>query len=134
MESSVKQVLYPYMRLDLREYANSLRDQAHQKRVWIEQKPSQKQDSFTDVVHFFYDDTPLARDPEKCVGFFLRDASEVAAVKALTSAVDALFMEFGTEQPDEAYIRAPKWAQVVSRAEVLVTLLDRPENATGAVR
>ena len=125
MESPMKEVLYPYMRLDLREYADSLRDEAHQKRVWIEHLPSEKQDNFTDVIHFFYDDTTLAAHPDKCVGLFLWDASEVAAVRALTSAVDALFAEFGTEQPDEAYLRAPEWSQVVSRAKELVMLLDR---------
>jgi len=56
---------------------------------------------------------------------FLRNASEVAAVRALTSAVDALFAELGTEQPDEAYLLAPGWSQVMSRAKELVMLLDR---------
>lgn len=125
MESPVKKILYATMRLDLREYANSLRDEAHQKRVWIERLPSEKQDNFTDVVHFFYDDTTLATHPDKCVGLFLWDTSEVAAVRALTSAVDALFAELGTEQSDADYLRAPEWRQVVSRAKELVMLLDR---------
>ena len=133
MESPVKKVLYPYMRLDLREYADSLRDEAHQKRVWIEHLPSEKQDNFTDVIHFFYDDTTLASHPDKCVGLFLRNVSEVAAIMALTSAIDVLFAKLGTEQPDEAYLRAPEWPQVVSRARELVTLLDRADDPAAAV-
>lgn len=134
MGPPVKEVLYPTMRLDLREYADSLRDEAHQKRVWIEHLTSEKQDNFTDVVHFFYDDTTLASHPDKCVGLFLRNASEAAAVRALTLAVDALFAELGTEQPDEAYLRAPGWSQVVSRAKELVMLLDREGMGQGQRR
>ena len=93
---------YPEMRANLRAFTESLADQAYQKRIWIERQPSAAHDTFTDVVHFFYDDTRLADDPDGCVGWFLRDASEVGAVRALTSALDALFVELGTEQPDEA--------------------------------
>ena len=53
MEPPVTEVLYPYMRLDLREFAHSLGDPAHQDRVWIQHQPSDKQDNLTDVVHFF---------------------------------------------------------------------------------
>ena len=130
--STVSEVRYPYMRLDLREYASSLCDEAHQKRVWVEHEPSEKQDNLTDVVHFFYDDTKLADDPDQCVGWFLRSAGEAGAVRALTSALDALFRELGTEQPDEAYLRAPGWPRVVRQARELAALLDRSDAAAAA--
>lgn len=132
MEPAMKPIWYPYMRADLRAFSESLADEAYQKRVWVERQPSKAQDNFTDVVHFFYDDTKLASYPDKCVGWFLRNASEVAAVRALTSAIDALFAELGTEQPDEAYLREPGWSEVVSRAKELVTLLDRADGPAAA--
>jgi len=132
MEPSMTGVTYPYMRLDLREYADSLRDEAHQRLVWVSHLPSEKQDNFTDVVHFFYDDTSLASDPGRCVGVFLRDETEAAAVRALTSAIDALFAALGTEQPDDEYLRAPGWQLVVSRAKELVALLDHADASAAA--
>jgi hypothetical protein len=130
--SAVKPIWYPAMRANLQGYSESLADEAYQKRVWIEHQPSEVCDNLTDVVHFFYDDTTLASDPDKCVGWFLRDTSEVAAVRALTSAMDTLFAELGTEQPDEAYLRAPGWQQVVGRAKDLGALLDRPGEPAAA--
>lgn len=116
------------MRADLRAFTESLADEACQNQVWIERRPSAACDTFTDVVHFFYDDTKLAADPDQCVGWFLR-AGEAGAVRALTSALDALFEELGTEQPDEAYLRAPGWPRVVQRAKELAALLDRSDEA-----
>lgn len=127
--STVGKVRYPYMRLDLREYAGSLCDEAHQKRVWVEHGPSEKQDTFTDVVHFFYDDAKLADDPHQCIGWFLRSAGEAGAVRALTSALDALFDELGTKQPDGVYLQAPGWPRVVLLAKELAALLDRSDEA-----
>lgn len=120
---------YPEMRANLRAFTESLADEAYQKRTWIEHQPSAAYDTFTDVVHFFYDDTKLADDPDQCVGWFLRNAAEAGAVRALLSALDALFDELGTEQPDEAYLRAPGWPRVVRRAGELVASLDRSDTA-----
>ncbi len=66
MESPMKE-LYPTMRLDLREYADVLRDEAHQKRVWIEHLPSEKQDNFTVSIW------PI---PRRCV-FRMRGQAQV---------------------------------------------------------
>lgn len=127
MEPPVTEVLYPYMRLDLREFAHSLGDPAHQDRVWIQHRPLDKQDNLTDVVHFFYDDTDLAIHPDRYIGGILKDGSEACAVGALTSALDELFAQLGTEQPDVAYLRAPGWTKVVALARDLVATLDRPD-------
>lgn len=120
---------YPEMRANLRAFTESLADEAYQDRTWIERRPSAAYDTFTDVVHFFYDDTKLADDPDQCVGWFLRSTGEAGAVRALTSALDALFDELGTEQPDEAYLRAPGWPRVVRQARELAALLDRSDAA-----
>lgn len=125
MEQAVESLRYPAMRANLQAFSESLADEAYQERIWIEQQPSSVRDTFTDVVHFFYDDTTLADDPDKCVGLFLRDGTEVAAVRTLTSALDALFADLGTDRPDEAYLRAPGWPRVVSRAKELVALIGR---------
>ncbi len=113
------------MRANLHGFTESLSDEAYQKRVWVEHQPSATRDSFTDVVHFFYDDTTLAEDPDQWVGLILRDASEVDAVKALVSAMDLLFAQMGTEEPDDAYIRSADWPQVVMQARKLSVQLSR---------
>lgn len=123
---------YPEMRANLRAFTESLADEAYQKRVWIEHQPSAAYDTFTDVVHSFYDGTKLADDPDECVGWFLRSAAEAGAVRALTSALNALFDELGTEQPDGAYLRAPGWPRVVREAEAVAALLDRADWAGAA--
>ena len=79
MEPAMKPIWYPDMRANLQAFSESLADEAYQKRVWVERQPSKTQDNFADVAHFFYDDTTLASDPDQCVGWFLRDALEVAA-------------------------------------------------------
>lgn len=120
-------IRFPDMRANLHGFSESLSDEAYQKRVWIEHQPSAVRDSFTDVVHFFYDDTTLAKQPEQWVGLILRSASEVDAVKTLISAMDLLFAKMGTEEPDEAYIRSADWPQIVILARRLVAQLEQAD-------
>lgn len=132
MESAVKSLLYPAMRSNLQGFSESLADESYQKKVWIEHQLPSTRDTFTDVIHFIYDDTTLAGDPQKCVGLFLWDASEVAAVRTLTSAIDALFAELGTDRPDEDYLQAPGWPRVVDSAKKLVALLNLSDKEAAA--
>lgn len=132
VEQAINSVRFPEMRANLHGFSESLSDEAYQQRVWIERQPSPIRDSFTDVVHFFYDDTTLAKNPDEWIGLILRDAAEVAAVKALTSAMDALFAELGTEQPDGVYVRASGWPQVVQLAKELIVRLERPGDHVAA--
>ena len=125
MEPTMNPIRFLDMRANLHGFSESLSDEAYQKRVWIERQPSATRDSFTDVVHFFYDDTTLAEHPDQWLGLILRNASEVDAVKALVSAMDVLFAKIGTEEPDEAYIRSADWPQVVMLARKLVTQLEQ---------
>lgn len=120
-------IRFPDMRANLHGFSESLSDEAYQKRVWIDHQPSAVRDSFTDVVHFFYDDTTLAEHPDQWVGLVLRNASEVDAVKALASAMDSLFAKMGTEEPDEVYIRSADWPHIVTLARRLVAQLEQPD-------
>ena len=126
LEPPVKVSLqYPEMRRDLAAYTDSLRDDEYQRRVWLRREMGPQQDSFGDVVHFFYDDTKLADDPEACVGVFLHDGAEADAVKNLTCAIDAVFDEVGADADDDAYLRAREWPQVVQMAHQLANVLVR---------
>ena len=127
MEPTVNSLQFPDMRANLHGFSESLSDEAYQKRVWIERQPSATRDSFTDVVHFFYDDTTLAEHPDQWVGLILRNVSEVRAVKALVSAMDALFAKLGTKEPDEAYLRSADWPRVVMLAGNLVAQLEQSD-------
>ena len=127
IESTMNQIRFPDMRANLHGFSESLSDEAYQTRVWIEHQPSATCDSFTDVVHFFYDDTTLAEHPDQWIGLILRNASEVNAVKALVSAMDSLFAKMGTEAPDETYRRSGDWPQIVILARKLVAQLDQSD-------
>lgn len=116
----------PAMRVDLAAYTNSLKDGAHQQQVWVRHEPSNLQDSFSDVVHFFFDDTSLAANPYASIGTILRDGAEAEAVAALTRRMDALLDQVGTGVPDEAYVQAAGWPEVMGLASRLGVLLNRP--------
>ena len=122
------------MRANLHAFSQSLSDEAYQRRVWVDRERPASRDSFSDVVHFFYDDTTLAEHPDQWVGLILRDASEVAAVRVLTAAIDVLFGKLGTEEADEVYVHAPDWPQVVQSAGELVTQLERPDEPAATMR
>jgi len=129
MESTVNPIRFPDMRANLHGFSESLSDEAYQNQVWIEHQLSATRDSFTDVIHFFYDDTTLAEHPDQWLGLILRNASEVDAVKALVSAMDLLFAKMGTEEPDETYLRSADWPQVVTLARRLVAQLDQSDGS-----
>lgn len=130
----MKSLRYPDMRANLHAFSQSLSDEAYQKKVWVDCERPASRDSFSDVVHFFYDDTTLAEHPDQWIGLILRDAAEVEAVRALTSAIDGIFAKLGTEETDEVYVHAPDWPQVVQSARELVTQLERPDEPAVTIR
>lgn len=115
---------YPEMRLDLVAYTGSLRDRDHQRKVWVLHQSGGRQDSFMDVVHFFFDDTKLAEEPATCVGVFLRDQPEADAVDAVVGALDEVLDQVGPGKADADYLAAPGWDRVVTAATSLAHLLD----------
>lgn len=110
-------IRFPEMRENLRAFSESLADVDYQKRVWVDHEMPPSRGTFTDMVHFFYDDTTSAENPERCVGVFLRDRSEAEAARKVVEALDAIFADLGTSQPDGEYVASSDWPQVVPRQD-----------------
>lgn len=80
-------------------------------------------EEFDGAVHFIYDDTPMADDPERAVGFFLANEAEVAAVRRLVGALEVLFEQHGTRRGNAQVGRHAEWAAVKTAARELLELL-----------
>ncbi len=63
-------VQYPSMRAELLETLRSLADREYQQRAWVDHNypPGVLYDSFDEAVHFLFDDTILAENPNASIG------------------------------------------------------------------
>lgn len=110
-------VKYPDMRRMLIENIHILSDRQHQQRVWVQFDIDPNiVDNFDEVVHFFFDDTTLAEEPDALVGIILKNAEEAQVVKKVTKAIDHLLDTLGKKCPDEEYVSSPEWDAVVQAA------------------
>lgn len=112
-------VQYPSMRKMLIDYLGNLSDREYQRRVWVNHESSKPGycDSFGELVHFFYDDTVLAKDPYKGITYYLEDEKEAEAVRKVIATLDMIFAKYGTHKTDEQYITYPEWLDVIEAAQ-----------------
>lgn len=109
---------YPNMREELISYLAELADPDLQK-CWLSELAAADgipASQFDYAVHFLFDDTDLASDPEGCIGWYLYDKGEAVVVSKVTDALDVLFEVHGTNLPDGEYINAPEWPRVMEAA------------------
>ena len=108
-------VKYPKMREELLETLRSLADREYQHKVWLEGDYPQEIecDSFDEVVHFLYDDTVLAENPDAAIGVIIEDEKEARLISAVCQAIDLVFEALGTGVSDEEYITSSEWTMVV---------------------
>ena len=111
-------VKYPKMREELLETLRSLADREYQHKVWIENDypPGIECDSFDEAVHFLYDDTVLAENPDAAIGVILENEKEARLISAVCQAIDLVFEALGTGVSDEEYIKSAEWTAVVEAA------------------
>lgn len=111
-------VKYPKMREELLETLRSLADREYQHKVWLEGDYPQEIecDSFDEVVHFLYDDTVLAENPDAAIGVIIEDEKEARLISAVCQAIDLVFEALGTGVSDEEYITSSEWTMVVEAA------------------
>ncbi|MCC3418345.1 MAG: hypothetical protein JGK24_03680 [Microcoleus sp. PH2017_29_MFU_D_A] len=111
-------VKYPKMREELLETLRSLADREYQHKVWLENDcpPGIEYDSFDEAVHFLYDDTVLAENPDAAIGVIIEDEKEARLMEAVCQAIDLVFEVLGTEASDEEYIKSSEWTRVVEVA------------------
>jgi hypothetical protein len=98
-----------------------LADLDYQYNAWVKGKfpPGIEYDDIAEVVHFFFDDTGLADEPESAIGHLLVDENELQAVKRLVSKLDIVIDNYAVEEPSEAksILKSREWKQVVQAAK-----------------
>lgn len=108
---------YPEMREELLHAIHSLADVEYQRKAWVKHElPPPKYDCFDFVIHFIYDDTRLAEDPEGAIGLFVKDEQEVELIKAVVRALERVFDALGMKATDEEYISSREWSDVLEAA------------------
>ncbi len=113
-------VQYSKMRDDLLETLCSLADREYQQTAWVEHNypPGILYDSFDEAVHFLYDDTILAENPDAAIGVIIQDEKEARLIEAVCSAINQVFEASGTQASDQEYINSSKWTDVVEAASL----------------
>ena len=106
------------MREELVATLRSLADAEYQRNEWVNKAfPSGiEHDCFDYAVHFIYDDTSLAKNPERTIGLFLKDEKEVEMIKAVVVALERVFDALGMEATDKEYISSREWPDVLKAA------------------
>lgn len=109
---------YPEMREELLHAIHSLANAEYQLKVWVNQEsqPGIEYDCFDFVVHFIYDDSELAEDPEGAIGLLVKNAQEVQLIKDVVRAINRFFDALGMEATDEEYISRREWPDVLETA------------------
>jgi hypothetical protein len=119
-------VKYPKMREELLETLRTLADREYQNKVWLERDYSLgiEYDSFDEVVHFLYDDTVLAENPNAAIGLIIKNEKEVCLIQAVCRAIDKVFEALGLDKSDQEYINSDEWETVVSAASCALDVME----------
>ena len=119
-------VKYPKMREELLETLRSLADREYQHKAWVENDypPGIQCDSFDEAVHFLYDDTVLAENPDAAIGVIIENEKEARLISAVCQAIDLVFEALGTGVSDEEYIKSAEWTGVVEAALKALQLME----------
>lgn len=119
-------IRFPHLRPELIDTLQTLADPEYQQQAWVEQNvPPGIEDSFDIAIHFLYDDTHLADNPEATVGLILEKSEEVFLIKGLIKALDQVFETLGLEATDEEYINCPQWEQVLRTAKAALSVINK---------
>lgn len=120
-------IKYIEMREELISHVSALSDKKYQENSWVNAVSNSGivHDEMDYAIHFIYDDTCLAEDPSKAIGWFLVDESEASASRNLVSALNIVFDKYGTKEDDAFYINSPEWGFVLECAKKLKELLER---------
>lgn len=114
----------PHVRAQLINYLIGLADVEYQLANWqIFNHDKNTYDEFDYTVHFLYDDTYLADNPELAIGDSLYDQDEVQAVTAIITVLEKIFGRYGLNLSDTAYIATPEWNEVITSAKAALAVL-----------
>lgn len=113
---------FPVFRLHVVPAVLALASPSWQRDVWL--RPEELED-LDYVVTVLFDDFCNADDPAPWLGKSLRTEEEVALMKELGEVYTTVQEEVGGGAPDDVYLDAPAWGNVISvagrLAQVMVT-------------
>jgi len=117
------------MRAELLETLRGLADREYQQRAWVDHNypPGVLYDSFDEAVHFLFDDTILAENPNVAIGVIVEDEKEARLIAAVCTAIKQVFEALGTELSDQEYINSSEWANVVDAAFFALQMITKEQ-------
>ena len=114
----LSQLKYPSMREELVDYINGLGNKEYQYQAWVKgERPGGGHDELDYAIHFLYDDTDLADDPESMIGWILTGKNEADAITVLIDSLNIFFDIYGTGLSDEEYLAKDEWSDVINAAK-----------------
>ncbi len=125
VEHTMIEIEFPWLRFQLIENLKSLSNIEYQDRDWIKRSHQDNAafDEMDYIIHFLYDDTELAENPQDYIGKILQNNNEVESLKKLTASLDVIFSKYGFNLDGPDYIRLPEWAQVVESAKTALGMI-----------
>jgi hypothetical protein len=119
--SSIK---FLWRRAQLLVHVRALADLEHQKQNWApNRRAALNYDEFDEIIHFFFDDTNLAEDPEGAIGYTLCNKEEVAFIRSICHLIDLILDQYGILGSEE-YLDKPEWMAVVTAATGALPILE----------
>lgn len=124
-------IRFPHYRRHVVPAVLSLASPSWQREVWLDPAEFENLDY---VVHVLFDDFCDAHDPGGWLGASLRTTEEVELMAQLGRVYSAVQDEVGPTSPDEVFMAAAGWAQVMSVAARLAqVMVDNDLAAAAAV-
>jgi hypothetical protein len=114
---------FPCQRVELLDRLQLLADEGYQWRYWGSSDPHF---DFDYIVHFFFDDTPLAELGAECIGKILEDEHEVMLSNSICKKINNLLETYGRNQADEFYMNTTEWKEVIRDARKFLEYLREP--------
>ena len=113
-----KFIRYPSLRLELMDSIEALSSKEIQENEWVKGIPDNNGNiSLLDyTIHFLFDDTNLATDPNLSLGSFLYDQDEVIAMQKIIQKFDEIFEKYGVKIDTKYLIESPEWSELMTCA------------------
>lgn len=114
----MNKLIYPEARANIEAAIEGLADTELQQRAWIgrDARPVGECPSFSEALHWLFDDSGLDDGVDTCIGYMLYDEAEARSVDGLMKQIDHLLDKYGLRFPDEKYINTPEWPSIVAAA------------------
>lgn len=108
-------------------HLKTLSDKEYQINAWVKHDFPEgvKYDCLDFLIHFFFDDTSIAENPQSNIGVFFINEKEASSVTKVLTLLSSLIDELGNAD-DQTYINSPVWDKVVKEATIAYKTCTEP--------